>query len=520
MREMALTRRQFLQHTAASALMVPFAARAQTSLQVESDRFQHGVASGDPLTDRVVLWTRISPVEQTAASAGAIDVRWVVASDPDIRRIVATGTTITSPERDFTVKVDVAGLEPGRPYFYAFECGSERSPVGRTRTLPSSTVPRLRMAVVSCANYPAGYFNVYRCIANRDDLDAVLHLGDYIYEFENGEFGDGAASGRVPDPPREAVTLSDYRRRYASYRADPDLQEVHRRHPFIAVWDDHESANDAWRGGAANHNPEQGEGDWETRRAAAARAYLEWMPVRQSESGAFHLYRSFRFGDLADLTMLDTRSQRDRQARRTDVTALADKSRTLMGLEQENWLFQELRRSQQSDTRWRLIGQQIMFSPLTPAGRPVQNADVWDGYQAARDRVFDAIEENKIKDVIVLTGDIHSSWALDVPRNPWFHYRPGNGEGSLAVELVTPAVSSPPLFADNLARERAAALKVALPHLKFLDGDRRGYLMLEISRDRVQSDWYLIPDVLERSDVEARAKTLVCERGSSHLAPA
>lgn len=519
MREMAFTRRQFLQSTAASALIVPLAARRVLG-QVQSDRFRHGVASGDPLADRVVLWTRLTPSEPVAASVDLLDVRWVVASDPDIRRIIASGTAHTSADRDFTVKVDVMGLEPARPYFYAFEYGFERSPVGRTRTLPSGAVPRARLAVVSCANYPAGYFNVYRCIADRDDLDAVLHLGDYIYEFENGEFGDGSATGRVPDPPREAVTLSDYRRRYASYRTDPDLQEVHRRHPFIAVWDDHESANDAWRGGAVNHNPERGEGDWETRRAAAARAYLEWMPVRETEAGAFHLYRSFPFGELADLTMLDTRSMRDRQAARTDVAALTDRNRTLMGLEQESWLFQELRRSQRDGTRWRLIGQQIMFSPLTPAGRAVQNADVWDGYQAARGRVFDAIEENTISDVVVLTGDIHSSWALDVPRNPWSGYRPGTGEGSLAVELVTPAVSSPPLFADSLARERAAALKVALPHLKFLDGDRRGYLLLEISSDRIQADWYLVPDVIERSTMEARAKTLVCERGSSHLVPA
>jgi len=303
---------------------------------------------------------------------------------------VASGTTEASAVRDYTVKVDAAGLRPGRIYHYAFDAAGERSAIGRTKTLPQDDVARVRLASISCANYPAGYFNVYRCVAGRSDLDAVVHLGDYVYEFANGVYGDGSGSGRVPMPAGEASTLADYRMRYATYRSDVDLQAAHAAHPFIAVWDDHEVINDWWRGGAAGHR--SGSGDWATRLAAGLQAYREWMPVRETGSGTFHLYRDFRFGRLADLTMLDTRSFRDRQVPGRDAAALADPSRTLMGAAQEEWFFSRLQQSQRAGTAWRLIGQQTMFSPLSPPGVPPQNTDVWDGYPAARARVFDAIE--------------------------------------------------------------------------------------------------------------------------------
>ena len=280
-----------------------------------------------------------------SSATGPLDVQWVIASDEGLQQVVARGTAQAAMERDFTVKVDAGGLGPGRTYHYAFVAGGERSPVGRTKTLPERT-DRLRVASVSCSNYPAGYFNVYRCIANRPDLDAVIHLGDYIYEFANGRYGDGSASGRVPLRAGEASTLEDYRDRYATYRSDIDLQEAHRRHPFIAVWDDHESANDAWSGGAGNHNPSQG--SWATRLAGAYRAYLEWMPIRESSDPKIHLYRSFRFGDLADLVMLDTRGLRDQQAIGTDAKMLADPSRSLLGAAQEAWFFDQLRASQRA----------------------------------------------------------------------------------------------------------------------------------------------------------------------------
>ena len=509
---MPVSRRDFLRGAAASAAAWPLIVRAEIDSPAQRV-FRHGVASGDPLTDRVVLWTRATP-PTSAGTPSPIEVRWQIATDERMADVVDKGTAQALSEHDFTVKVDAANLRPGRPYFYAFEAAGERSPVGRTRTLPPSGVDRIRLASVSCSNYPAGYFNVYRCLANRTDLDAILHLGDYIYEFANGRYGDGSDSGRLPLPAGEAVTLLDYRLRYATYRSDIDLQEAHRLHPFIVVWDDHESANDAWSGGAENHGPK--DGDWHVRMAAAYRAYTEWLPVRETGSG-FHLYRGFQFGGLADLLMLDTRSFRDKQASPKDVTTLMDARRTMLGAEQESWLFEELRQSQRAGTAWRLLGQQVLFSPISPPGFPAFNTDVWDGYPAARERVFDFLAREKIRDVTVLTGDLHSSWALDVPR-AWKGYDARTGSGSLAVELVTPAISSPPFFADKVLKERASIIKAAAPHLKYLDGENRGYVLLEITRDRLQADCYVVPSVTVRSAAESKTKSFVCERGSSHLA--
>ena len=513
----SLTRRQFLWSTAASAVAWPHLLHGQTPGPASPGVFRHGVASGDPLTDRVMLWTRVTA---PAARAGApIDVRWRVASDAALAQVVATGMAQTTADRDFTVKVDAAGLQPGRPYYYAFELGNERSPVGRTKTLPITT-ERVRLASVCCSNYPAGYFNVLRCIANRTDLDAVVHLGDYIYEFENGVYGDGTALLRIPEPRREAVTLSDYRIRYATYRTDPDLQEAHRLLPFILVWDDHELTNDAWSGGAANHNPEQGEGEWATRRSAAYRAYLEWMPIRESADRQIRLYRNFKFGTLADLVMLDTRGLRDRQVAVDDLEGLANRRRSMLGTAQETWLFDQLKASHSAGTGWRVLGQQVMFSRIVPPGRPVLLSDAWDGYQAERDQIFDFLAAERIRDVAILAGDLHSSWAFDVPRNPWSGYQAGTGGGSLAVELMAPAISSPPLFAAPGIREQAPALRAFLPHLKFLEGEKNGYVLIDITRNQLRGDWYFVRTVAERSADETRGPSFVCERGSARLVPA
>ena len=489
---------------------------AQAQESAQAGAFQHGVASGDPLTDRVILWTRVSPAE--IGSQDPISVAWRIATDPRTEQVIARGSLRATPDRDFTVKVDAAGLQAGQTYYYGFEAQGQRSPVGRTRTLPRGAVPKLRLVSLCCSNYPSGYFNVYRCVANRSDIDAVVHLGDYIYEFENGRYGDGAGLLRVPEPRREAVSLADYRVRYATYRTDPDLQEAHRQHPFIAVWDDHELANQAWSGGAANHDPDQGEGDWSVRKASAYRAYVEWMPVREVSGAGIQLYRTFRFGSLMDLIMLDTRALRDRQA--SDAAALTDPKRTILGEAQEAWLFEQLRASQQTGTIWKTLGQQVLFSRTAPAGWPVLNTDSWDGYQAARDRVLDYVANERVRDVAVLSGDLHSSWALDVARDPWRQYKAPTGEGSLAVELLAPAISSPPLFANRGVRDRAALLRTFLPHLKFLDGDSRGYVVVDVTPERIEASWYFVPTVTEHTAVDTRAATFVCERGSSRLIPA
>jgi len=512
---MALSRRAFLQGTAAAAAW-PLTVRGwQAPSGTHTGLFQHGVASGDPLTNAVILWTRVTPPATRNGSA-PIDVRWQIASDARLANVVARGTAQTATERDFTVKVDAANLKPGATYYYAFDVAGEQSPIGRTKTLPDRGMQRLRLAQVSCSNYPTGYFNVYRCIANRPDLDAVVHLGDYIYEFANGRYADPSIKRGV-QPVTEVVTLQDYRSRYGFYRLDPDLQEVHRQHPFIVVWDDHELANDAWSGGAANHSADQG--DWETRRRAAYRAYREWMPIREDTGTGIRLYRRFAFGGLADVIMLDTRGLRDRQAAENDQKTIADPHRTLLGSEQEMWLSNTLRASQGAGTRWRVLGQQILFSPLTLPGMPVLKTDLWDGYPAARERMFDMFEAGGITDVAILTGDIHSSWAFDVLRNPWAAPSTSGGAARRGpgVEIVTPAVSSPPMFSSAEQRTFAKLLQPLAPHLKFLEGDSRGYVLLDITPEKLVADWNFVPTVTERTDRESRAARFVCERGSSHL---
>ena len=258
--------------------------------------FQHGVASGDPVANGVILWTRVSP-----ARTDLREVEWEVAVDPSFDSIVASGATLTSVDRDFTVKVDVRGLPPGQTFYYRFRAQQRTSPIGRTRTAPAGSVGRARFGVASCSSFAQGYFHAYRALAARTDLDAVIHLGDYIYESGPGQFGDNRAS----EPAREATTLADYRTRHAQYKRDPDLQEVHRQHPFISVWDDHETANNAWKDGANNHQPET-EGAWAARKAAAQRAYAEWMPIREQQDIG-RIWRKLAWGDLADLVLLDTR---------------------------------------------------------------------------------------------------------------------------------------------------------------------------------------------------------------------
>lgn len=513
---MSLSRRRFIQTAAAvAAVRWPGHAAARQSAEdaSASSAFPHGVASGDPDANGVMLWTRVSP-EAIPDARRPVEVRWIVAADERLAAVVAAGSTDTAAVQDFTVKVDVGGLDPGRPYFYAFEAAGRRSPIGRTKTLAAGRVARVRLAVVSCSNYPAGFFNVYRCLAERDDLDVVVHLGDYIYEFANGVYGDGAAIGRVPDPPGEAATLEEYRSRYATYRSDPDLQAVHRRHPFIAVWDDHELANDAWAGGSPNHAPEQG--SWSARLAAAYRAYLEWLPVREQRPGHVHLYRAFRIGALADLVMLDTRGLRDRQIESRD-RLFASPARTLLGHAQETWFGERLLDSERAGTRWRLVGQQVLFAPLTPPGLGAMRPDAWDGYPAARERVFDVLAARGIRDVAFLTGDLHSSWALDVPRNPWGGYNPSTGAGSAAVEFVAPAVSSPGLFTGAAGARQAALLQAATPHLKYLEGGRQGYLVIDVTPARIEAQWHYVSTVLERSARQSPGPKYVCEHGASRI---
>lgn len=311
-------------------------------------KFEHGVASGDPTENSVIIWTRVT------TDAPYMPVRWEVSRNRKFRRVAASGTVQTDGSRDFTVKVDVERLRPGKKYYFRFIANEVVSPVGETRTVRRRNINEVSLAVVSCSNYPAGYFNVYREIVSQhhqQPFDACLHLGDYIYEYGNGGYAteDAAELGRLPSKGTECITLDDYRKRYAQYRTDPDLKALHANMPMIAVWDDHEIANDTWRDGAENHQPD--EGDFADRRAAAVMAWLEWLPVRENGDNASHIYRQVSYGDLASIYMLDTRvTARDEPldyaainpADPAQLSALlanaASPTRQLLGYEQKSWL--------------------------------------------------------------------------------------------------------------------------------------------------------------------------------------
>lgn len=455
--------------------------------------FTHGVASGDPLATSVIIWTRVSP-EPADDSAQPLDVWFEVALDPEFASRVEVGWFATDATRDYTVKVDVQGLKPGQTYYYRFKSLGRTSPIGRTRTTPDGEVDRLRFGVVSCANYTSAYFHAYGYVANRHDLDAVIHLGDYIYEYGPGGLGGNLEMpGRVLDPPYEILTLEDYRRRYACYRLEAELQECHRQHPFILIWDDHETANNSWPGGAQNHT-EGSEGSWETRKAGALKAYFEWMPVRDNDEQ--RLWRTIRYGDLVDLIMLDTRLW-GRDETTNDREGQLSAERTLLGADQEEWLAQQLATSK---AKWRVIGQQVMMGQLKVSaglkeegGGTIINTDQWDGYEASRDKFFKALTDNSVDNVVVLTGDIHTSWAIDLHPDPNNSavYNPESGEGALAVEFVTPGISSPGLKNSPLVQR---AIDRSNPHIKWYDLEHRGYIVLDVTAERVQSTWYLVED--------------------------
>jgi alkaline phosphatase D len=514
---MKFTRRDFLTASAVAIGSAQLAGIERVFARQGSEAvFRHGVASGDPLRDRVVVWTRVTP----GAPGENVDVGWMIARDARMTRPVASGSIRTSAARDYTVKLDAVALEPGATYYYRFSARGARSPIGRTRTLPPRPTPRVRLAIVSCANLPFGFFNVYARLAARPDLNAVLHLGDYIYEYANGQYGnrndgDGRPLDRVPFPDRELLTLDDYRARYAQYREDPDLQAAHRQHPFIAVWDDHEFANDAYRDGAENHQP--AEGPWAERKAAAIRAWREWMPVREVQASASYLlYREFAFGDLADLMMLDTRIEgRDAQAARNDTAAVERASRQILGSVQEDWLFDNLRDSTAARKPWQILGQQVMFSPQSPPGGATPNVDSWDGYRAARSRVLDAAVAAGTKNLVVLTGDMHSSWAYDIAGNPFDarQYDPATGRGAIGTEVVTPAVTSPSGFTPA----QTAKIVAARPHLKYFSTDYRGYVLLDLTHAQLQAEWWSVPTVLERTGDERLEQSLVSEAAKPGL---
>ncbi|MPZ96549.1 MAG: twin-arginine translocation signal domain-containing protein [Propionibacteriales bacterium] len=515
---MTLDRRQFLASAGAGVGALAFGLDPAAAA---SSQFRHGVASGDPRPSDVLLWTRVTPTAASTPGSGVgptVSVSWQVARDWRFTQVVSSGVAQTGPSRDHTVKVVAGGLAPATSYYYRFVLDGVRSPTGRTRTAPAPTATpsRLRFGVVSCSNYQAGFFASYRHLAARRDLDAVLHLGDYLYEYGPGEYGYGNANTdvRPHQPAHEITTLRDYRQRHAQYKTDPDLQALHVAAPWIVTWDDHESANDAYDGGAENHTP-GAEGTWPARRAAAYRAYDEWMPVRLGETAALddgtQIYRRLRFGRLAELSMLDLRTYRSQQVG-TDLAAVDDPARTIAGDPQLRWLKESLA----SDAaQWKLVGNPVMIAPLVfpplpadltrsltdvtgllpPEGVPY-NVDQWDGYTADRREILRHLADQGITDSVFITGDIHSAWANDLPLDAGTYPL----SRSVGTEFVCTSVTSNnlddivgvPPRTSSLAVE--AAITATNRHVRYVDFDSHGYSVLDVTPARVQMDYYVIGD--------------------------
>ncbi len=453
--------------------------------------FYHGVASGDPLHNRVIIWTRVTP---DAGFVGTANVDWRVALDTGMVNIVQYGTVGTDQSKDYTVKVDVTGLTPNTYYYYEFTFNNMHSIRGRTRTAPLAMQDSLRFGIVSCSNYEAGFFNVYRVLKERNDVDAIIHLGDYIYEYEHNGYAYNSTVGRTFEPTSEIIALSDYRARYSCYKLDEDLLRLHQQYPFIIVWDDHESANDSWMNGAENHSA--AEGSWVDRKTASQQAFMEWLPVRPKTQGNFtEIYRKIQFGPLMDLLMLDTRLiGREEQAGTTGST-VNNQNRTLLGSTQFNWLISNLA---VTNSQWKIIGQQVMMAPLKIAGVGV-NGDQWDGYPAERTKIISQVLTNDFKNLVVLTGDIHCSWANDIPTA---NYQ-SNGNGSAFVEMVTPAVTSP-AFPINVG---STIIRAANNHIKWVDLSARGFIILSVSQLRAQGDWFFVNTINSRSGAHSHASS-------------
>ncbi|MFJ1811052.1 MULTISPECIES: alkaline phosphatase D family protein [unclassified Streptomyces] len=505
-------RRTALKAVAATAVLAGPLAAALPARAAEAPVFLHGLASGDPLPDGVLLWTRVTPTAEAIPGSGLgpdTDVSWVVATDKALMNVVAKGSTTATAASDHTVKADIRGLAPATDYYFRFSAGGNDSPVARTRTAPAAdaAVPGLRFGVVSCANWEAGYFSSYRHLAARGDLDAWLHLGDYIYEYGTGEYGTRGTVVRQTAPTHEILTLADYRTRHGKYKTDPDLQALHTKAPVVAIWDDHEFANDTWSGGAENHT-EGAEGAWSARQAAAKQAYFEWMPVRPALAGT--TYRRLRFGKLADLSLLDLRSFRSQQVAVGNGT-VDDPDRTITGRAQLDWLKAGLKTS---DTTWRLVGNSVMISPFAIGslsadlfkplakllGLPQEglglNTDQWDGYTDDRRELLAHLRSNAIRNTVFLTGDIHMAWANDVPVDAGTYPL----SASAATEFVVTSVTSDNL--DDIVKVPEGTLtaiaspiiRAANRHVHFVDTDRHGYGVLDITAERAQMDYYVLSD--------------------------
>ena len=536
-----ITRRQAVLGVS-STLLLP-AACSQNPIGPDGQSggvFAHGVASGDPGPTSVVIWTRVSGATDPVA------VDWYVANDSEMLYVIAHGQFITNAQRDYTVKPVVDGLEPGQSYFYQFVVNNTMSPLGQTKTLPVGHLDRLVMAVATCSNYPFGYFNVYEVIANDDEVDLVVHLGDYIYEYAAlASYGSatGRRIGRIHKPRREIVSLKDYRIRHAQYKGDPQSIAMHARHPLIVIWDDHETANNPWMEGAKNHQSR--EGDWFARRAASMQAFYEWMPIRDPGPGGSRLryWRHFKFGNLASLITLESRhTGRSKQitwgphindihnateAKEFYDSVVGAPDRNMLSAELKDFLQSEFAESTKSGRRWRIIGNQSVMArliypkldeplfdelrrELSRSGKDLLrdltrignlelhgDLDAWDGYPTAREGFYQIAKDAGAQDLLVISGDSHSYWA-----NALY-----DADGaSMGVELGSTGITSPDSYLDLSVPGLVRWDKLVAANNKevvWAEGRYRGFIRLEITHDGAHADFVAVTNV-ETRDYETR----------------
>lgn len=536
---MSIDRRSLLSLIGAGSVATPAFAAPTPAPTVA---FLHGVASGDPTSTGAIFWTRVTPAD---ASGADIEMKLEVASDADFARMVRTSNGLRAQaSRDFTVKHDLdgQGLEPGGEYFYRFTAGDVVSPVGRVRTLPVGATADVALGVVSCQLYPGGLFNAYDALAQEPRLDAIVHLGDYIYEYGAGPDDYGMATGtalsRIPQPPHEILTLDDYRLRHAQYKSDADLQAAHARAAFICVWDDHEVANDAWSMGAENHT-DATEGDYAARKAIALRAYYEWMPIREPRTGLGleAINRSFEFGDLATLAMVETRlTARNKQLDYATDMPMVDGApdlvafhaklnapdRDLLGDAQRNWLKGVLTASKAAHKPWQVLGNQVVMARVMGpdvtkiaseaqiegmiGGLPeaVQGGlrqmiqlyklgvpfglDSWDGYPAGRERLYAAFKEAGVQP-IVLAGDSHAYWVNEL--------KDAAGERR-AVEFGVSAISSPSPGDAVAPLPLGPLLSANNDEVVFCDQTAKGYILLTLTPERAEAKLQSVSTILAK----------------------
>jgi alkaline phosphatase D len=478
--------------------------KSNEKIQVCGVPFVHGVASGDPLNDRVIIWTRWTP---PLNFVGQKSVRYQISDQLSFTNILQDSILVTDSSKDFTLKKDVLELQSGTYYYFRFIADQDTSVIGRTKTASVGNIDQVRLAFVNCNDYRRGYFNTYHHLSVKNDVDAVVHLGDYIYETGGGPVN------REHDPNAEIWQLNDYRTRYSQYRLDTNLARCHQVYPFIQIWDDHDIVVDATSDTSNQHQAQYG--NYHVRRDFAVQAFREWNPVRDvSAVNPIKNWRKFTFGDLLDVYMLDVRLY-DRSLFAVDVndTIYNSPYAKMCGPEQLAWLKSEL---QQSTAQWKIIANGLMFGQFQVAGIPLVFEN-WDGYNFERNQILDLIDTADIKNVVVYSGDFHCSFATNLAKDPYnfMNYNPFNGEGSLAVEFIPPSASS-----DNfdegidfgLGQGNAGLAQILIttsnPHIRYCDLTNHGYGLLDITSSQVQNEFWYMQNIQDPNNTNGNAAAI------------